>query len=441
MKTVSEVKSETPMGILFVDDEQNILTSLRRLFMDEEYTIYIANSGEEALLIIDQHPDIGLIVSDQRMPGLTGVDFLEKAREILPDAIRILLTGYADMNAVVDAINRGGAYRYITKPWQDDELMQVINEAASRFSLLSENKRLQAIVAKQNDELQRWNSQLEYFVQEQTVEIQNNSKELEKLNEHLKNNFRNTIIAFSGLLELRDKKTRSHSKNVAAIASRIARSMKLPKDAIETITIAAMLHDIGKISMSDALMQIDYKEMDVEGQKEYMHHPVRGQAAIDSIEDLRPAGVMIRHHHEQFNGLGYPDALSTDKIPLGSRIISIADYFENTIRQYPGSEAVKITLNEVNGHLSTRFDPAIFPHLETVAPAIYVNTERTDMVEKELNVKSIKPGMILARDVRSGTGLVLLSKGMTLAEKNIISLHRYYQLDPSTSGIFVWMEN
>ena len=102
--------------------------------MDHEYEITLANSGEEALEILKNSPDIGLIVSDQRMPGLSGVDFLEKAKDLLPDSIRILLTGYADINAIADAINRGGAYRYITKPWDDDDLVQVIQDAANRFS-------------------------------------------------------------------------------------------------------------------------------------------------------------------------------------------------------------------------------------------------------------------------------------------------------------------
>lgn len=196
MEAVNDVKTETPMGILFVDDEKNVMQSLRRLFMDHEYEITLANSGEEALEILKNSPDIGLIVSDQRMPGLSGVDFLEKAKEILPDSIRILLTGYADSNAVADAINRGGAYRYITKPWDDDDLVHVIQDAANRFSLVKENKRLQAVIEKKNDELERWNAQLEYYVQEQTLEIQKKNTELEKLNKDLKHDFMNTIASF-----------------------------------------------------------------------------------------------------------------------------------------------------------------------------------------------------------------------------------------------------
>lgn len=438
MAATHEIKSETPMGILFVDDEKNVLQALRRLFMDEDYEVNLANSGEEALEILKQNPDIGLIISDQRMPGLTGVDFLEQAKAILPDAIRILLTGYADLTAVVDAINRGGAYRYITKPWKDDELVRVIEEAAGRFSLLKENKRLQKIVEKQNDELTKWNSQLEYFVQEQTLEIQNKNKELENLNKNLKDNFKNSIAAFSGLIELRDEGTANHSKNVAEISVKIAAAMGLAGAELESITIAALLHDIGKIGIPDVLFLKEMDEMDEFDRKEYMKHPVRGQAAIDSVENLRKAGVLIRHHHEWFNGAGFPDKLRGEAIPAGSRIIAAADYFERSVRKVTADNAMEIALTRIKDDRGVQFDPVIYPHLEAAVKDIFSKINiKTGMVEMELNVKDIKHGMVIARDVKSGTGITLLTKGTMLNSKNIQAIRRYYELDPSKGGIFV----
>jgi putative nucleotidyltransferase with HDIG domain len=440
MEQLNEIKSEAPMEILFVDDEKNVLHSLRRLFMDENYQIIVANSGEEALDILEANPNVGLIVSDQRMPGLTGVDFLEKAKEIVPDALRILLTGYADINAVADAINRGGAYRYVTKPWKDEELLRVIWEAAQHYSLRKENKQLNEIVKKQNLELKKWNSQLEFLVQEQTLEIQKKSKELEVLNENLKKNFKNSILAFSSLLELRDRKTGSHSKNVAELSVKIARAMNLPEKDTEMITVAALLHDIGKIGIPDALLLRDFDEMDKEAKKEYMQHPVRGQAAVDSIEDLRPAGVLIRHHHEWFNGYGYPDRLSGGKIPAGARIIAIADFIDKTIRELDRDIAFDIALGKVRNWLGTRFDPQLFKYIEAEIKGVYskiLPQGRSRILEVELNINDIKEEMILSRDVNSGTGLILLSRGTILNTKNILALKRYSQLDPSRTGIFV----
>ncbi len=149
------------LGVLFVDDEENILNSMRRLFMDDGFEIFTATSGEQGLKILANTPNIALIVSDQRMPGITGAQFLEKAKTIRPDALRILLTGHSDINAVVDAINKGGAYRYLTKPWDDDVLRQSIREALKIYALTRENRRLNEIIREHNKKLRNWNTELE----------------------------------------------------------------------------------------------------------------------------------------------------------------------------------------------------------------------------------------------------------------------------------------
>jgi DNA-binding NtrC family response regulator len=151
--------------ILFVDDEENILSALKRLLREEPYEISTANSAAAGIDILKRRPDIGVIVTDQRMPGMSGVEFLEKARELVPDATRIVLTGYADITAAVDAINKGGAYRYIGKPWNDEDILVIVREAASRHALVRENKRLTDIVHRQNLELQRRNALLEELYQ------------------------------------------------------------------------------------------------------------------------------------------------------------------------------------------------------------------------------------------------------------------------------------
>jgi len=178
---MNETISEDPVRVLFVDDEENILRSIKRLFMEESYEILTANSGEEALKLLKDHQNIGLIVSDQRMPGMQGVDLLKQACDISPDTLRIMLTGYTDVNAAIEAINKGGAFQYIMKPWKDDELIQIVRDAVYRYSLTQENKRLAEIVRKQNEELKQWNDQLQYRVQQQTIEIRESEERFRKL--------------------------------------------------------------------------------------------------------------------------------------------------------------------------------------------------------------------------------------------------------------------
>ncbi len=433
--------TDAKVKILVVDDEENILRAIRRLLMDEDLEVLTATSGEEALRILISDQDVGLIVSDQRMPGLTGVDFLEKARKIVPDTIRIVLTGYADVNAAIDAINRGGAYRYVAKPWKDDELVQIISEAAQRFSLVKENKRLSGIMKRQNEELQAWNSKLEYFVQKQTKEIQKNNEELQSLNKRLRKNFQNSILAFSGLIELRDSGVRNHSRTVAEVSSKVAASLGLPDTEIETITVASLLHDIGKIGIPDVLLQKDFDDMSSEELEEYMLHPVRGQAAIDSIEDLREAGILIRHHHESYNGKGFPDKLRGDNIPLGSRIIAMADAVDKAIGKLYGDNAIQVALKSVKEGLGGSFDPALYKAIKASVEEIYAKVlVKTDVVELELHPNNLKAGMVISRDVHSGTGLLLLSKGLQLNEKNVEAIRRYYKIDPSRNGVFVMVK-
>lgn len=429
---------DTPIQILTVDDEENILKSLRRLLTHEDYDVLTATSGEEGLKIIKENPAIALIISDQRMPGLTGAEFLEQTRKIAPDVTRIILTGYADITAAIDGINKGGAYRYITKPWDDKELVKVVNDAVLKHTLIKENERLTGIVKEQNEELQKWNSQLEYFVQEQTLEIQKNNETLKKLNKDLTTNFRNTILAFSGLIELRDKKSGSHSKNVAKLSVKIATHLGMPEKDIQDIFYAGLLHDIGKIGIPDILVAKDPADMKADEKEIYERHPVRGQMIVDSIEGLRKAGTIIRHHHEWYNGNGFPDGLSGEKISLGARIISVADYIDRTIRKFTGDTAIDFTLKKLEEQLGKQFAREIFGVAELSAKEFFRrDSAKTSLVELELPPKYLEPGMVISRDLKSGTGILILSKGIELDRKNINALRRSHQLDPVKSSIFV----
>ena len=224
---------ETPdsIKILLVDDEVNITKSLRRLLSQVDlYEVLIGNSGDEGLALIRENLDIGVIISDQRMPQMTGVEFLKEALKMVPDAIRILLTGYADIEASIAAINQGAVFRYLSKPWQDDELLATIAEAVEHYQLVSENKRLNALVAKQNAELQDWNSRLKQRVLDQTSQIRAKSESLAEKNQQLRASFGETIEALSGLVGMRNRVDPGHSRNTAELVAAMANAMGLPAD-------------------------------------------------------------------------------------------------------------------------------------------------------------------------------------------------------------------
>lgn len=161
--------------LLLVDDEENITSALVRLLRRDGYTILRANSGQGGLDLLSQHK-VGVIISDQRMPGMTGVEFLSKVKVLYPDTVRIVLSGYTELNSVTDAINRGAVYKFLTKPWEDELLRANVDEAFSSYEMKLENARLNSELQKANEELLRINQGLEQRVEGDRIEIVHNLK-------------------------------------------------------------------------------------------------------------------------------------------------------------------------------------------------------------------------------------------------------------------------
>jgi CheY-like chemotaxis protein len=149
--------------LLLVDDEENITSALTRLLRRDGYTIYRANSGQEGLALLTQH-QFGVIISDQRMPGMTGTEFLSQVKELYPDTVRVVLSGYTELTSITDAINRGAVYKFLTKPWEDDLLRAHIQEAFQRYEMKMENVRLGQELQQANIQLECINHELEHRV-------------------------------------------------------------------------------------------------------------------------------------------------------------------------------------------------------------------------------------------------------------------------------------
>jgi FixJ family two-component response regulator len=160
-------------AILLVDDEENITSSLARLLRQDGYNVLRANSGPDGLKLLEKN-HVGVIISDQRMPGMTGVEFLSKVKVLYPDTVRIVLSGYTELSSVTDAINRGAIYKFLTKPWEDDLLRENVAEAFQRHELKSENARLASELQLANDELKCINQELEQRVEMKTRETIHN---------------------------------------------------------------------------------------------------------------------------------------------------------------------------------------------------------------------------------------------------------------------------
>ena len=352
--------TEHPLCILCVDDEVDILASLTRLFRREPFKVLTATSGEEGLALLKRTENVGLIISDYRMPVMNGSTFLKSAALLAPDSYRMILTGYADMNAAIEAINEGGASRFMSKPAENDELLHTVRDGLLLYRKTRENQRLTALVTQQNEELEEWNANLKKRVLQQTAQLRKQFEKQFELQKARTAEICNAVVfAFTDILGNRNSRFSSHSRSVATLADQIARQLGLSDQLCEDIRVAALLHDIGSLGLPDRLLLKCEDAMSPDELKEFQSHSIAGGAAVEKIEVLREVGVLIRHHHEAYDGSGYPDGLAGEQIPLGARIIALASWIENAIAGESDPVAHDLVIQRLDWEMGSLFDPAL----------------------------------------------------------------------------------
>lgn len=354
-------KSKYKHSILIVDDEDSILNAFKRILADEDYDVHVANNGFDGLnkLRTADHP-FSLIISDQRMPEMNGVQFFAQAKDIFPDAVRILLTGYADSDSIIEAINKGGVHLYFTKPWHEEEILLHIKQSLSKVEVLEENKRLLGLIKDKNRELVALNKSLEKKATEKTNDL---LVQTEKLKDSYKKSqliLDGIVKTLSKIIETRDPYTSGHEDQVAKIACKIAREMKLPDDQISFIHIAATLHDIGKISVPSEILTKPSVLSNLEREIIKTHCKVANDV-LANIDFPYPVAEIIYQHHERLDGSGYPRGLKGDEIALEARIIGVADVIDAmaSYRPYRPSLGVDAAIEEIVKYKGIIYDPDV----------------------------------------------------------------------------------
>lgn len=410
MSTQPFEASPGPRTVLCVDDEANILSALRRLLRPHGFQVIVAESGQAGLTVLESTP-VDLVISDMRMPEMDGSKFLEHVRQRWPDTMRLLLTGYADVSSIIEAINRGEIYRYITKPWDDHDLVLIVQQALERKVLEGEKKKLEEQVFLQNEELKILNSGLEAKVQARTQELQT-------ANGKLKKNYLNTIKVFSNLMELRGGNLSGHSRMVADLARRTAASMGLPEAAQQELFVAGLLHDIGQIGLSDEVLSKPVGRLSETELNLYRRHSVWGEQALMSQDDMYGVAALIRSHHERYDGLGFPDGLAGDAISIAASILMVVEAFLDL--QAGNLSQAKLSTSEARSMIArgrgTQFNP------EVVDVFLQVTLNAAPVAEAPaimLKTTELMPGMVMARDLKTHDGIVLLSAEHVLTEKLI----------------------
>ncbi|HEX5354847.1 MAG TPA: HD domain-containing phosphohydrolase [Aquabacterium sp.] len=400
--------------LLCVDDEPNILSSLRRLFRASGYKVLTAEGGDQALALLAEQ-SVDLVISDMRMPHMDGAQLLEQIKDRWPSITRLLLTGYADVASTIAAINRGQIHRYMNKPWNDDEVLLIVKESFERKQLERDKQRLELLTQRQNEELKDLNANLEFKVEQRTAE-------LGQANDRLKKGYMATIKAFSSLIEQRGPHLVGHARKVADVSRRIAMAMNLDEQTVGDVFIAGLLHDVGQVSLPDVVLVKPVPKMADDELKQYRMHPLRGEQTLMSLDDLQGVSMLIRSHHERYDGQGFPDRLTGEAIPLGARILAVAETYDDLQSGHLGSTGLSPSEARVLIEKShAQFDPIVV--------SAFLGLFKRPVVEStrplSLTMGELRPGMVLAKDFMSDEGVVLLAADFVLTADMIARLRAF----------------
>jgi putative two-component system response regulator len=312
--------------LLLVDDDPDVLGALTRSFR-KGYKILSAGSGEAGIAFLNEQP-IDLIICDQRMPNITGDQVLSHALQVQPDATRILLTGYADNEALITCVNEAQIYKYITKPWDSAELNLTVVRA------------LESMVLKRDLDIAR--DQLEAAYQDAVVML---------------------CMAAEG----KDQDTSSHLFRVQHYTEALAIAIGIESGEAKHMGLMSMLHDIGKLAIPDAILKkpdkLTEEEWDV-----MKEHPLAGVRILGNNAFYEIARKISAGHHENYDGSGYPNRLSGNNIPLSARIVKLTDVFDalTTQRPYKQAWSMEAAIMDIELHAGIMFDPAMVVKFKTL---------------------------------------------------------------------------
>ncbi|WP_136523601.1 HD-GYP domain-containing protein [Geomonas ferrireducens] len=308
--------------ILFVDDNKLILQASVDLFKSKGIDLLTAGNAEEALELF-RHHEIAVVVSDNQMPGMSGLDFLTELRHVSPDTVKVLISSYVDLATALAAINNSEVYRYLLKPWKEQEILDVVQEGLRRFRTVRSMRREDEAV----------------------------------------------LRSLAQTIELKDPSTKGHCDRVAVYALLIADAMGLSKETQRQIKYGSWLHDCGKIGVSEVILNGSGSLNAAEFATMKMHTDW-GADLADKARLSEAARNIIRHHHEKYDGTGYPLGLAGEAIPLEARIVSVADVYDALTmdrsyrKRYPLAKAREM----VAAMSGEALDPAVVEVFLTVVP-------------------------------------------------------------------------
>ncbi len=331
-------------GVLVVDDEVSIRELLAEGLESFGWDSRCAATAEEAIRMV-RSGGVDLVLSDIEMPGGNGIDLLRQVKAYDPDVDVVMVTGVVDLTTALRSI-REGASDYVTKPFNLEEVRIVVERTLDKRRLIRENRVYQ--------------QRLEEKVEERTRELNIKKREIEVLYQDLQSSYESTLQALVTALDFRDNETQGHSSRVVEYAVLIASTIGVREPEMSWIRQGAILHDVGKIGVPDAILKKPGK-LSLEEWEDMKRHPEMGFRMLQHIHFLAPALDIVFCHQERWDGSGYPRGLKEDQIPLGARIFAVVDTFDamTSDRPYRPAMSIQAAREEVDRFAGIQFDPNV----------------------------------------------------------------------------------
>lgn len=423
--------------ILFVDDEQPILRALKRTFRGfEGWTYHFADSPLEALKVLAEH-NIAVIVSDHRMPQMDGAEFLSRVKQKRPSTVRIMLTGQANLDAVQHAVNSGEIYRFVLKPWDDDELKQLLRNAVEYHNFKVHTEKLADAAQCDNVELMTKAEELDLTVQKRTKQLSDALFTAKAANDRLQTTLHQSTRAMALLIQTARPDIGSHSKRVAEHALAIGATMDLDNQEIEALEIASLLHDNGKLGFPAFLIEKNKNDYSTQEIEIYRSHPVVGSQNLEQIPEYDNVCQIIRCHHERYNGKGFPIGLRSGDITLQAYIVGIADELDHLLTRpnlkadFVFQHAFQTIADGADDEFPGKLTQVVLDYMES-------NCRETDDENMmAIGLSDVATNMTLARDIYSMSGSLLLAAGSCLTPHNIKLIRSISKVDPVAGKIYV----
>jgi response regulator RpfG family c-di-GMP phosphodiesterase len=411
--------------ILVVDDEPFVIALLKETLERENYEVVSCTSPLKALAILEQR-SFGVIISDQRMPEMTGLDFLVESRRLCPEASRILLTAAVSLPTVVEAINRGELFRFVAKPWLREELLATVRNAFQRHELLRRNEELLAQTQQLNAQLLAANSELGT----QIGALQQRTASLDAANRELLVRSENSLELCRRILTAYDPILGGQAKALVEFADKMTENGPFTESESHALRSAAWLCDLGLIGVSRELLRTFRTTPNALTPRERAalhNHPIYSQTLAALVDPRPEIGAVIRAHHENFDGSGYPDRLTRDDIPWPARCLAVAAGFvESTAPR-------QTSIDQILARSGTIYDPEAVRLFMKVTHL--VNLPRQ---VREILLSELEPGMILASGIYSPHGLLLIGEGQALGPAAIAKIRDHNQIAPIAQRLLVY---